>query len=83
MTDSDPATRYPQLQVRFDHLAKLGERHFEVGNRVLTAGRGALYLPDHVILAVLKRSVDLLDAVDVLIKRWNFIASAPPAASAD
>lgn len=73
----DVLGRYPDLKPGFDTLVSLERLHLDIGTRVMKARGGAFYLADHVVLGVLKRSLDLLDGMQVLVRRWNFVAAAP------
>ena len=77
MGDLEPVDKYPQLKTRFLRLLDLKQKHLDVCGEMLAAAGGNLYPTDLVILAILKRSLDLVDAFQVLIRRWNFNAAAP------
>ncbi len=77
MPKSTPLEKYPQLKTKFERLREITRSHIDIGHRMLQAANAKIYPPDLVLLAVLKRSIDLLDGMGVLIDRWNFIASAP------
>jgi len=72
-----PIDRYPRLKARYEALEQEREAHIKLGEQMLRAGGGKLYVTDLLMLAVLKRSLDLLDAIICLTDRWNFAAAAP------
>jgi hypothetical protein len=72
-----PVERYPGLRKYFEAIEKLERLHFEVAAALASAGGGDLWHTDFVLMGVLERSLDILDAAQVLIERWNFTAAAP------
>jgi hypothetical protein len=58
-------------------LEELGGMHYELLNAYLQSGGGGMFYLDWVVIAMTKRSVDLIDAAIALVDRWNFTASAP------
>jgi len=73
----DPIDRYPKLRVRYEVLEKQRRAHFDLVQKLLTVANGNIYVTDLVMVAVMKRSVDLLDGIICLTNRWNFTAAAP------
>ena len=72
-----PIDRYPKLQARYEVLEQQRQAHLNLGQQMLTTGDGKLYVTDFVMVAVLKRSLDLLDGISCLTDRWNLAAAAP------
>jgi len=72
-----PTDKYPKLQTRYEVIEKQKRAHFELVRKSLTADGSNIYLKDLLIVAVLKRSLDLLDGIICLTNRWNFVAAAP------
>ncbi|MHB8730531.1 MAG: hypothetical protein ACYDAB_01915 [bacterium] len=77
MSEPEPAQKYPQLKSKLERLHDLAQQHHKIVGRMIEAATGNLYYPDFVIMAILQRSLDILDATSVLIARWNFNAVAP------
>jgi len=73
----EPMERYPKLRARYEILEQQKQVHLDLGQQMMTVGGGKLYVTDLVMLAVLKRSLDLLDGIICLTDRWNFAAAAP------
>jgi len=72
-----PIDRYPKLQARYKVLEQQIEAHINLGEKMLKADGGNVYTADLVMVAVLKRSLDLLDGIICLTDRWNFTSAAP------
>jgi len=60
-----------------EQLGKYREKHFEMGNLVLSADGGNLYPLDILVVATLNRSLCLLKGFIELIQAHNFVAAAP------
>lgn len=60
-----------------EQLGKYREKHFEMGDRVISADNGNLYPLDILVVATLNRSLCLLKGFIELIKSQNFVAAAP------
>lgn len=72
-----PIDKYPKLKPHYEALKEQMQVHFHIAEQMLKADCGNLYPSDMLILAILKRSLDLLDGVLCLVDRWNFASAAP------
>lgn len=72
-----PIDRYPKLRARYAVLEKQRRTHSDLVQKLLTVGDGNICETDLVVVAVIKRSLDLLDGIICLTDRWNFAAAAP------
>jgi hypothetical protein len=72
-----PSDIFPRVKESLLKLQELEKAHLQVGKEMLRVADGALYTTDLMLVGVLKRSLDLIDAIQLLVERWNFCASAP------
>src|SRR5574341_182899 len=76
-SDEKPSDKYPELGSFFDSIKDLRQRHLQLGERLVKADSGNIYPFDLVVLAVYKRSLDILDGILRLTDQWNFNSAAP------
>jgi hypothetical protein len=73
---STPVDKYPALREHFTKLERLRDAHAMMFQTMWTAGAG-IYTTDFVMVGILKRSMDLADAILTLTRSWNYTAAAP------
>jgi hypothetical protein len=71
-----PAERYPALAPLFTALDAVQGELIAAWRDSVNGDEAEPFLPDFFVVAAVKRSIDLVDAVDVLARRWNFAAAA-------
>lgn len=69
-----PQDTFPRLAPKFDELERLCQAHMDRAERVMKTGHG--YSSDEVVLPMVKRSLDLIAAIHLLIQDWNYTAAA-------
>jgi hypothetical protein len=72
-----PSQKFPKLKPSFEALRKTREAHSEAAAQIIDSAPRELTLTDLFILGALKRSLDLVAAIEVLIEQWNYSAMAP------
>ena len=69
-----PKDAFPRLARKFDELERLCQAHMDRAERVIKAGH--TYSSDEVVLPIVKRSLDLVAAIHLLMQDWNYTAAA-------
>lgn len=69
-----PLDKYSSLKEQFNLLKKLRQTHIEIADEMVSLG---LWKTDIVIIAILRRSINLVAGFDSLIEHWNFTAAVP------
>lgn len=69
-----PREKYPALQPLHDEIIILMDEHIEWAKSVLSVSKG-LFKIDTLVLAFLKRSMDISSAIVLLVDRWNLNAA--------
>ena len=72
-----PWVKYPLLAADIEELNEFKKKYVDELLRSAKTGNGAIYPMDFFIMAIYKRSIDLIDGVIELTKSWNFVAAAP------
>jgi hypothetical protein len=72
-----PATRFPALTPFFEALRQCESVHQDVSERLTNRGSNELDTTALFLLGVVKRSLDLVAAIRLLIEQWNYSAMAP------
>jgi len=72
-----PSKLYPQVAECEERLNDFVQDIIDVGYEMLSTAGGKFYIPDMFFVGVLNRSINLIDAILVLISRWNFVAAGP------
>ncbi len=72
-----PSELYPKVAECESRLSDLIKQTINVGNDMLSANGGKMYIPDIFFIGILNRSINLIDAILCLTSRWNFIAAGP------
>jgi hypothetical protein len=72
-----PSKQYPSLAPFFEALRHCQDAHRDVADKIVAASPGELSMTDLFLIAAVKRSLDLVAAIGLLIEQWNYSAMAP------
>lgn len=72
-----PTTRFPALMPFFEALHHCEAVHHDVSERITKRASDELDTTALFLLGVVKRSLDLVAAIRLLIEQWNYSAMAP------
>lgn len=76
-TAQPPSQRFPELQPFFDALHHTRDSHHDVTDQFVDATKRELTVTDLFVLGIIKRSLDLVAGIELLIEQWNYSAMAP------
>jgi hypothetical protein len=72
-----PSKEFPALAPFYEAVRHCKDAHRDIADRIISAAPGELSLTDIFLLGVVKRSLDLVAAIELLIEQWNYSAMAP------
>jgi len=71
----DGLTKHTKLREKYKIIKKIKDKHLRVCEKIMSTADGRAYLTDYLVYAILKRSLDTMGAIELLIKRRNITAS--------
>lgn len=75
--DESPLDRYPALAPLFAEIDQIHRELSRAAMESLSGEAAMLYVPDFFVVGAVKRTIDLVDGIGALTRRWNFFAAAP------
>lgn len=73
--EQSPTQKFTNLSVIYDEIIKQKDLHFDLYTQLLSINNRNIYIQDNFIISVLKRSLDLSDALLKMIDKWHFTIS--------